>query len=325
MSIDILEADFDSMEACASIVLLGKRRTGKTTWAKMVLTKINKNVDRFVAMCGSKDTEGEWKKIISPLFVMQKDLAYLQRLRDYQDRKCEHLDHDLPIPRKLRICVIVDDCGADRKFMHNPIIKDILSNGRHYGMDVLFLCQYLNQMHCENRSQIDYLCMLYTSNAKNMKKVFDEYIGIGDYRTYKYVLNACTVNRGMLVIDSTKCASVLEDCVFFKRMTWPMQFQRVGSESVRKYGLGHYLDHSTSKAIPTNRKKESPLLSNRNHVNVDDVDTDSDNESPEEVHEGTSKLSIHDIPSLFLADKMEYNDKKGSFTVQKHFSKQKTE
>ena len=125
-SIDILEAEFSSIKPNASIVLLGKRRTGKTTWAKVILQTLDKSIHRFVAFCGNKDNECEWKRILPPLFVMRKNIESLTKLRDYQDRKVsEFTSNDLEVPVKYRVCVILDDCGSDRKFMHSNIIKDI--------------------------------------------------------------------------------------------------------------------------------------------------------------------------------------------------------
>ena len=86
-TVNIKEASLNDMEPCASIALLGKRRTGKTTWAKYLLQFLNKQIGRFVALCGNKDNASEWRRIIHPLFVMPKNIAYLKRLRDYQDEK----------------------------------------------------------------------------------------------------------------------------------------------------------------------------------------------------------------------------------------------
>jgi len=175
--------------------------------------------------------------------------------------------------------------------MHNPIIKDILSNGRHYGMTLLVLCQYLNQMHPENRDQLDYLGMLYTSNQKNVRKVHEEYVNICDMRTFKCVLNACTSNRGMCYIDNTKNPRIIEDCVFFKQMPWPCNFAPVGSKEVRDYGNIHYIETQ-----PKQNKKETVF-----NTNIDN-NTDSD--------------TCEDIP-LALSNKCVFTDRKGSIIISK--------
>lgn len=247
-SVVLREASFQSLEENAAIAILGKRRSGKTTWAKFLLQSINLNVDRFVALCGNKDNQSEWTNIIQPLFVMSKNVDYLKRLRDYQDiRVSRYTSQNKKIPRKYRICIIFDDCGSDRTFMHSKIMKDILSNGRHYGMTIILLCQYLNQMHCENRDQLDYVGVLYTANLKNIKKIHEEYVNVCDLRTFRFVLNACTVNKGCCWIDNTKNAGKVDECVFFKHIPKKTIFYTIGGQNIRDYGKKHCMTESDEK------------------------------------------------------------------------------
>lgn len=298
--INIKEADFNDIEPCASIALLGKRRTGKTTWAKYLLQYINKSIDRFVVICGNKDNGSEWKQIIHPLYVMNKDENHLKRIRDYQDVTLSKIDKTNVIPRKYRICIILDDCGSDRSFMHSNIMKDILSNGRHYGMTIIMLCQYLNQMHCENRDQIDYLLVLHTSNNRNVRKIHDEYGSTTDLRSFKYILNACTVNRGCCWIDNTKNAINVSDSTYYKRIKWPCTFSEVGSSHVRTYGDQHHLIER--KLVKLNKTE---LIEHSNYY------ADSD----EIVSEDSDTL---DIATEFIINNNEtYEDKQGKITIMK--------
>lgn len=302
----LTEADLYKIESCASIVLLGKRRTGKTTWAKYILQFLDGHIGRFIALCGNKDNAAEWKRIIQPLFVMSKNIEILKKLRQYQDEKVSHYsEQQLPVPKKYNICIILDDCGSDRQFMHSAIMKDILSNGRHYGMTVVILCQYLNQLHPENRDQIDYLAMLYTSNHKNIKKVHSEYVNVCDERTFQYALNACTVDRGLCWIDNTRNPLTIEECVFFKRMPWPFDYKTIGSQTVRDYGSRHFAEPNRSRIRPINVQ-----------VFPDDetlYNTDSESEPSED---DTNERNVN---------KCIFNDRKGAFVVLKQSTKPKME
>jgi len=254
--IQIQEADLFSIEPNASIALLGKRRTGKTTWAKYILYHLKPKINRYVALCGNKDNASEWKRTINPLYVMDKNIKFLEALRDYQDTKVSRYSQEnMPIPKKYRICIVLDDCGSDKNFMFSRIMRDMLSNGRHYGMTIIILAQYLNQMHSENRDQIDYLGMLYTSNLRNLKKVQEEYVNVSDLRTFKCVLKACSSNRGMCWIDNTKNPEKIDDCVFFKRndMEVIKNMGRVGSSDIQTYGEEHYFDPTQVNTMVANQ------------------------------------------------------------------------
>ena len=301
INVNIHEADMQKIAPCASIAIIGKRRTGKTTWAKYILQFINRDIDRFVALCGNKDNSSEWKRIIQPLYVLAKNLTYLQNLRDYQDSKVSvFTDKQEPIPRRYRICIILDDCGSDRTFMHSTIIKDILANGRHYGMTIVILCQYINQLHAENRDQIDYLCMLHTANQKNIRKIHEEYVNICEIRTFKYVLNACTNNRGCCWIDNTTNPNTVDECIFFKRIEWPIEFLPIGAENIRTYGNTHFHEP---------KDKTTTTISIDHKVTGYTDSDDSDN---------TTTAILSDIPQHILANQCTFTDKKGSVVVLKH-------
>lgn len=215
--VDLDEVDFSNLAEYCTIALLGKRRSGKTTWAKWLVQFIDPNCERFCTLCGNKDNIAEWRDIIPALFVHAKGLALLTKLRDYQDKKCsEYSNNRLPIPIKHRLTLILDDCGSDKKFMYSDILKDILSNGRHYGMYVIILIQYLNQMHPVNRDQMDYIGVLHTTNAKNTEKLYNEYCSACDRPTFSAVLKALTANRGLCWIDNTVSSEKLCDCIFYK-------------------------------------------------------------------------------------------------------------
>jgi hypothetical protein len=301
-SIDILEAEFSSIKPNASIVLLGKRRTGKTTWAKVILQTLDKSIHRFVAFCGNKDNECEWKRILPPLFVMRKNIESLTKLRDYQDRKVsEFTSNDLEVPVKYRVCVILDDCGSDRKFMHSNIIKDILSNGRHYGMTLVILCQYLNQLHPENRDQLDYLGILYTSNHKNIKKIHEEYVNMTDIRTFKFVVNACTVDRGCCWVDNTTTPSTIDECVFYKRIhTLPSA--SIGHAYMYEFSRTHLLDEKEL----TTKQQNNEVTHNLSDSNSDSMDEDV-------------------LKADILNPSRVYSDKHGDVRICKIVNKQKIE
>jgi hypothetical protein len=224
-SITLKRVFFNSIKQFASIVLLGKRRTGKTTWARYIVQFLSQSVynehqnngtqgpenegipvgvHRFIAVCGNKDCEGEWERSIPGCFVVEKNKEYLEGIVRYQNKKADAYKHvEGGIPAEQQIVLIFDDCGYDSSFMHSSVIKDILSNGRHYGMYCVFLMQYITQLHPANRSQMDYIGLLSTSNQNNLKKVWTEYAGQCDFKVFLKIISAATANFGMCWIDNT--------------------------------------------------------------------------------------------------------------------------
>lgn len=247
-TVDIHEASFSDIATCASITLLGKRRTGKTTWAIYICKHLKSRV--FIVMCGNKDNMSEWSRVVAPIYVQDKNIDYLKRVRDCQDRRCSMFSsQQLPIPESHRITLIFDDCGYDRKFMHSEIMRDILSNGRHYGMYVIILCQYLNQMHSVNRDQLDYVGILYTSNITNLKKLYNEYLNVCGFHTFKAIVQGVTDNRGICWIDNTKSSSILQKCVYYYHLKFPLDPVRLGSSNTWNFSERYHLSDERQRLI----------------------------------------------------------------------------
>lgn len=251
-SVEVHEYDFRNIKEFATISILGKRRTGKTSWAKYIVGHLGNKCHRYLVMCGNRDNITEWREIISPSFIMVKNIHKLEEIRRYQDSKCSEYTHQgKEIPLKYRLTIIFDDCGADRKFMHHPTMRDLLSNGRHYGMYIFTLAQYLNQMHSENRDQLDYIGVLFTANSKNLKKIHDEFISVCDIRVFQYLVKSLTTNHGLCWIDNTTNPSDISECIFYKTIVpWPYQYKPVESDDVRRYAEEHYIDSNFTQDLP---------------------------------------------------------------------------
>jgi hypothetical protein len=263
-TVEVHEASFETMAACSTISILGKRRTGKTTWATYIAQFISSVI--FIVMCGNKDNISEWRQIVAPLYVQNKCLDYLKRIRDFQDNRCSQFSKkQLEIPDSHRITLVFDDCGYDKQFMHSDIMKDILSNGRHYGMYILILCQYLNQMHAVNRDQLDYIGVLYTSNVTNIKKVYNEYMNVCDFRTFKAILQGTTSNRGMCWIDNTRPTNKVHECAYFAHIPPSFTKKRLGCSSTWDFSARRHMNDRNEQKL-----KNFFSSSNATHFNTDE-------------------------------------------------------
>ena len=198
--IQLNEVDFHTTHSCAAIAVIGKRRSGKTTAAIYLTSSCLSPTRRYMVMCGNKDSRSEWSSILPPLCIFEKDVSALIRLRTYQDGK---VVEGQPMADKYQVTLIIDDCGADRAFMHSSIILDIFANGRHYGIRVIVLLQYFTQLHPQNRSQLDYAVVLFCNNDNLMRKIHTEFVPQITFGMFKSILSCATENRGALWLDNT--------------------------------------------------------------------------------------------------------------------------
>jgi hypothetical protein len=245
VTVHLKKAKFGQLADTPSILLLGKRRTGKTTWARRIVPDLRNQADRFMVMGGTLDSCSEWKQLVHPLYVHTKSIDRLQQVRDYQDlRVKKYRDSNEPIPRHYKLVIVIDDCGSDRTFMTSKILKDLLSNARHYGITLMLCLQYLYQAPPQCRDNFDYIGVLFARNVKAKEKLWSEYASQVEFRVFKFILSAATADRGLLWIDNTKASDKVSDTLFVSRMNPPFHFAEVGSDQVREYGDDHYMQTS---------------------------------------------------------------------------------
>ena len=239
--VDINEANFHQIAEFSTVALLGKRRSGKTTWATSLIQFLVGKCDKFVVHCGNKDNMTEWRKVVPPAYVHTKNLEHLRKVRNHQDTVCSvYSNKQQTIPVLDRLTLILDDCGSDTKFMHSDVMKDLLSNGRHYGLYIIILVQYLNQMHAVNRDQLDYIGVLHTTNSRNIDKLFNEYCNVCDKLVFAAILKALTCNRGLCWIDNTISSAHINECIFYKELEQMPPCNPVGGDLFRQYSTERY-------------------------------------------------------------------------------------
>lgn len=255
-TINIYEADFQNIKPCASVMVLGKRRSGKTTLSKHITQYLDSKINRFVAFCGNLDAQVEWKSVIPPLFVHGKNLESLRNIVAQQDEMVScYTEKKQDIPKEVRICIIMDDCGCDKDFLKTKVVKDLFSNGRHYGITIVILCQYIYQIDPEIRTNIDYLAILRQTNVKNIKKIYDEFASFTkNMEELKHILELSTTNYGCCWIDNTAQSSLVQKCIFFKRNTL-MEFKKVGSQKMWEYSEKHHITRDMERMIKKSNQK----------------------------------------------------------------------
>ena len=189
--------------------IFGKRRSGKTGWSRFLCSRFP-NTTCIMVITDSEDCASEWKRVIPSVFIMVPDINKLEKIAEYQNMN-----------NTRHLVMVFDDCGADTKFMNSKIINILFSNGRHYGLTLLFALQTFNQLHLRNRTNLDYVCLLNSPNQTILQKLHTEFGGTFTKKYLKQQLQTSimeitcddsqafdqSVQRGMCIIDNTNCQS----------------------------------------------------------------------------------------------------------------------
>lgn len=243
--VDISTFDWGTLPSCGFFEVLGKRGTGKTTWTQHILQHSPyRQTGTFIVIAGSETAKHSWSAIVHPIFVVDPNISYLERLRDTQNEKVRHYQQtNEPFPDDFHVTLILDDVSSNKKLMRSPIISYLASNSRHLQMSVFVLAQYHCQIVAEVRTQFDHIITLSTSDLKSINRLHAEYCSCVDLRTFRYILSHVTQNFGALIINNQCTNSSLASICRHSRIDpYPPTLSRLGNTYAWSYADAHYIN-----------------------------------------------------------------------------------
>lgn len=194
----------------AKVIIIGKPNTGKSTLVKTILYQKRNIIPCAIALSGTEDSNGNYKKYIPDTFVYnsyREDV--LEKFKERQKLARQNL------PNPWAVCVI-DDLGDHPSNFRKPIQLDMFKNGRHWKMLYILALQYSMDVFPAIRVSTDFIFIFKENNLKFRKSLYENYAGIvGDFDTFCSVMDQLTEDRTALVIDNTSQSNNVEDCVFW--------------------------------------------------------------------------------------------------------------
>ena len=268
----ITEFDIQTLPANGLVLVLGKRGTGKSTTCRYFLQQsVHAGVGAHVVICGSESVAQSWQKVVHPLFVVDITAAtsYLARLIKKQNdniRKFKGREY----PPSLHVSVVLDDCVGTSSFAKCPELQYIANNGRHLNMCVYVLCQYLNQVSPEIRTNFDIIVALATANRMNITKLYNEFCSMCSARDFKYVLTAVTENRGVLVIDNRNNGMSLVDVCFYCNVPYPFDEAPLCPPAMIEFANKHYVPEGHTWGNPLSPTEDDDSTARLTESDVED-------------------------------------------------------
>ncbi len=243
-------------------LVLGKRRSGKTTMARLVSQHTARHkTAQHVVIAGNENIKEQWAEIVHPIYIhdgfsidgktkdASSDVAIAaldQIIKEQQRRVRECSILKVPFPEEWKVILFIDDCGTMKKFMHSPQMKWLASNGRQIKTDIFIIIQKLTHACTESREGADGVMCLQTAHAATIKSLHGEFLSTIPIKLFQTVLAGATQNRGMLIINAHPLQHHIRQMLFFSHADFlhPDGFEgkleHVASEVHWEYARKHY-------------------------------------------------------------------------------------
>jgi hypothetical protein len=200
------------MRANSTVLMVGKRGTGKTTLINDIMYH-NRHKFKFgVAMSPTDDTTNALGAFI-PQSCIYDDFneGVLKKILEHQKWAGRG-----PAEKFQNMFAVLDDCAYDKKSFSNKTVREVYMNGRHRKLFYMNSVQYMMDMPCQLRGQIDYVFATRDGNISQREKLWRNFFGVfPDYKSFSKVFDECTNDYSVLVYDATVRSTKIEDTVFW--------------------------------------------------------------------------------------------------------------
>jgi len=232
MNIQLKKFDPTTIPDDKVCVFIGKRGTGKSTLVTDILYH-KRHLPAGVVMSATEEGNHWYQQFIPDLFIYgEYDKDIVERVIDRQ-RKMVNLKTPPGKPpltsKDIGSFILMDDCMYDKKFLKDSCIRQCFMNGRHWKIFFMLTMQYCMDLSPDLRANVDYVFVARENVIQNREKIYKSFFGIfPNFDMFNQVMNACTENYEVLVLDNTSKSNRIEDCVFWYKAKIRKSF-RVGS------------------------------------------------------------------------------------------------
>lgn len=172
------------------IVIIGKRNSGKSQmtadWlfhkrkmsAGVLMSSTEEATGFFKSVIGIPDTYvyGEWDgNVIDTIIAKQRKHAKAGTLRN--------------------CFIVLDDLAFDKKIFSSKQMRELLFNGRHYGIMLIITAQFLGDLPTFFRSNVDYVVTYRTPGIQDRERLYRNFFGvIPSFHMFQSIMDATTEN-----------------------------------------------------------------------------------------------------------------------------------
>lgn len=221
-----LDAD-TAFKPFSTVLLIGKRNTGKSVAIRDILYHLRDKVDVCVIFSPTECAQGTFSDI-TPATLVHPEFsdAVLETILETQRRQWKR-----PQGGK-RVYIVIDDCAFSKSLFTCQSFKKLLFNGRHLRTGLCLTTQFLNLVPPSIRTNIDVVCAAQEKVRTNKERLWKQFFGV--FPTFSS-FDACFSQLDdykILVLRNDIQSSSIDACVFWWRAVLDRPPFRVGADWV---------------------------------------------------------------------------------------------
>ena len=287
-SIAIKQFKLSDIADHAAIMMIAKRKCGKSWIVKAIMHHHGAKFDAGIVISPTDRMNKFYNDFVPDAYIYyQFDGKIVKKILQRQIIIMEKAKERAKVGKRTntKVFMIMDDCLADKgNWAKDPMISELLFNGRHYHITYILTMQYPLGIKPELRANFDYIFLLADSGFSNQKRIFEHYAGIfPNFEAFRTVFMQLTVDYGCMVLTNGDNKSNLFDVVMYYKApdltTTPIT---IGGRQYNKFHKDNYnpkwmLENSMfaggmDERLGKDNLKKNKLIVRKLHNDDDDDD-----------------------------------------------------
>ena len=200
------------------IVVSAKRNSGKSILCRYLVKTYKDSFEEIFVISMTEGVNSFYKT-----FINEKNI-FCDFSPEWLEKFYDKIEAGVKEGQNKNVLLILDDCGSEKEFYKNPIIKRICTRGRHIFLGIIILSQYLYQTPPVVRSNCDYL-IAGQMNRSSQDILADEFLmGNIDKKEFIRLYMKASSNHGFFVINNSSVKDINDIDLLYGRIQTPKEY-----------------------------------------------------------------------------------------------------
>jgi hypothetical protein len=244
-SLNLKKFDISSIRKDATIVVIGKRASGKSFFVRDLLYH-KRDMPIGTVISASESSNRFYGDMCPSLFIHDEySHEVLANLLKRQKLVTKKMKQQVAMYGKSNIdpyaFLILDDLMYDsQRWIKDISVRDIFMNGRHFNLMFLITMQFPLGIPPAFRTNVDLIVIFREPIMSNRRRLYEHYAGMfPTFEIFCQVMNQCTENYECLVINNRVSSNILSDQVSWYRSESHPPF-KIGAPEFWQYHSNNY-------------------------------------------------------------------------------------
>lgn len=214
ISLELSEWDPRTLPDHFFLTLEGKRRTGKSTFAKWLLQWYKDKFSLVWCMTLTK-ASGYWQELVGDEWTFDNWYAYaVLKLIERGDMFIKKYGEDNEIAKKLGSSLLILDDVISARIHDDPTFNRLATEGRHHLISVILMTQDPHAISPKVRDNSDVAVVFNMKTYRNKESIWRDFMNDVDKNTAQLLLERYAVNHDALVCVQTNLDGKLQKNFF---------------------------------------------------------------------------------------------------------------